>query len=280
MHSQTQPARELRRSAAGMIAGVCAGLSEYLGVSVIVVRAVMVILALVNGLGLIAYFILFLVIPAPRPASMVAEGPGDGRASGAQPTNWLRLIAAWCTGIAGVIAAMTDLTNKIVIAISTIHTIGPTPAPPPPTITVPPAPTHVVSTQVVPPPRGTYWIGQHSDTDPHVTLTQVQVGDSRTVVRLRFENTEAEPANISAYPPSDPHAFFIAAADGSSALPLRDVSGIALAPQHTTVQSGTAIEFALVFDQLDAGLTRFHLIEGLVDDPEATEWIFSNIALP
>ena len=43
MQSQTQPARALRRSAAGTIAGVCAGLSEYFGVSLIVVRALMVI---------------------------------------------------------------------------------------------------------------------------------------------------------------------------------------------------------------------------------------------
>ena len=45
------------------IAGVCAGLAEYFGVDVTLVRVLFVVFALAGGPGLVAYIILWLVVP-------------------------------------------------------------------------------------------------------------------------------------------------------------------------------------------------------------------------
>jgi phage shock protein PspC (stress-responsive transcriptional regulator) len=58
-----QSSRQLWRSYAGTIAGFRAGLAAYLGVNAIAKRTVMMSLELLNGLGLLAYFDLFLIIP-------------------------------------------------------------------------------------------------------------------------------------------------------------------------------------------------------------------------
>jgi len=45
------------------LAGVCAGLAEYLSVDVTVVRVIFVLAALVKGGGVVAYFVLWIVLP-------------------------------------------------------------------------------------------------------------------------------------------------------------------------------------------------------------------------
>jgi phage shock protein PspC (stress-responsive transcriptional regulator) len=45
------------------IAGVCAGLSEELGVSVTVVRAAFILLALFHGVGIVLYLVLWFLMP-------------------------------------------------------------------------------------------------------------------------------------------------------------------------------------------------------------------------
>lgn len=46
-----------------VIAGVCAGLAHHLEVDLVLVRLVFIALAFVNGLGVLAYLILWLVVP-------------------------------------------------------------------------------------------------------------------------------------------------------------------------------------------------------------------------
>jgi phage shock protein C len=59
--------RLLRRSSDDrLLAGVCGGLGRYLGVDPVLLRIATVVLALANGLGLIAYVIAWIVIPEER----------------------------------------------------------------------------------------------------------------------------------------------------------------------------------------------------------------------
>ena len=65
--------RLLRRSTSDrVLAGVCGGLGRYLGVEPVLLRVAAVVLALANGLGLIAYVIAWIVIPEERAGQPVA----------------------------------------------------------------------------------------------------------------------------------------------------------------------------------------------------------------
>lgn len=58
---------KLYRSPDGVIAGVCAGLAEYFGLDVSLVRIATLILILFGGLSIWAYIILWLIVPkAPK----------------------------------------------------------------------------------------------------------------------------------------------------------------------------------------------------------------------
>lgn len=46
-----------------MIAGVCGGLAEYFGIDPVIVRVVTLVLAFGGGGGLLAYIILWVVVP-------------------------------------------------------------------------------------------------------------------------------------------------------------------------------------------------------------------------
>jgi phage shock protein C len=46
-----------------MLGGVCAGLGEYFGIDPTIVRLFFVVFTLVNGAGVLAYFVLWLVLP-------------------------------------------------------------------------------------------------------------------------------------------------------------------------------------------------------------------------
>lgn len=51
------------RSNHGMIAGVCAGIANYLGIDPTVVRVLYVLVALFAGFGILLYVILWIVMP-------------------------------------------------------------------------------------------------------------------------------------------------------------------------------------------------------------------------
>lgn len=70
--------RLLRSSADRRIAGVCGGLSEYLGIDPTVVRLVCVILAIYPGAvigGVIAYLIAWFIIPSAPPIPIPVQTP-------------------------------------------------------------------------------------------------------------------------------------------------------------------------------------------------------------
>jgi phage shock protein PspC (stress-responsive transcriptional regulator) len=58
-----QPKKLTRSSNDKMLAGVCGGLGQYLGIDSTVVRLIFVLLALAGGPGILAYIILWLVVP-------------------------------------------------------------------------------------------------------------------------------------------------------------------------------------------------------------------------
>ena len=61
-----QPEKRLTRSMSDkMIAGVCGGIADYLGVDSTLVRIIFVVLALMGVMpGLLAYFISWMIMPA------------------------------------------------------------------------------------------------------------------------------------------------------------------------------------------------------------------------
>jgi phage shock protein C len=68
-----QAERLLRRSSDDkVLAGVCGGLGRHLGVDPVLLRIAAVVLALANGLGVIAYVIAWIVIPEERAGQPVA----------------------------------------------------------------------------------------------------------------------------------------------------------------------------------------------------------------
>jgi phage shock protein C len=70
--------RQVRRSHdERVIAGVCGGIGRYLGVDPVLLRIAFIVLALANGLGLIAYVVAWVAIPE--------EGPGQALATVAEP---------------------------------------------------------------------------------------------------------------------------------------------------------------------------------------------------
>lgn len=61
--------KKLYRSNDKMIAGVCAGLGEYLGVDPTVIRVIWALVA-VSGAGLVAYLVCALIIPE-KPSDII-----------------------------------------------------------------------------------------------------------------------------------------------------------------------------------------------------------------
>ena len=64
---------KLYRSSDRKIAGVCAGLAENFGLGVGVVRLVMLVLLLFTGVGLVAYLILWVIMPEKNAGKSYAE---------------------------------------------------------------------------------------------------------------------------------------------------------------------------------------------------------------
>ena len=84
MQRMAIPARALYRDPErGVLAGVCAGLAERFGVDPLLPRVVFVAAAAVGGMGVGAYALAWLLMPArtigPAPAERLRERPGSGR---------------------------------------------------------------------------------------------------------------------------------------------------------------------------------------------------------
>jgi phage shock protein PspC (stress-responsive transcriptional regulator) len=91
------PIRRLTRSRSqGVIGGVCAGLADYLGVDVVLVRLLFVILSIVGAIigGVIVYLAAWFIMPEGDQLAPVA----DGRVLRRSTTD--RQIAGVCGGLA------------------------------------------------------------------------------------------------------------------------------------------------------------------------------------
>lgn len=76
MASQMTPEKKLHRSSSQkMLAGVCGGLAEYLGIDVMIIRLAFVVAALLGSAGIWLYVILWIVLKE-EPAA------GDGAGAG------------------------------------------------------------------------------------------------------------------------------------------------------------------------------------------------------
>jgi phage shock protein C len=62
-----QPRLVRRSHSDRVIAGVCGGIGRYLGIDPVLLRLAFIILALANGLGLIAYVVAWVAIPEEQP---------------------------------------------------------------------------------------------------------------------------------------------------------------------------------------------------------------------
>jgi len=62
-----EPSKRLRRSKNKMIAGVCAGLAEWLGWDVTLVRVLYVIISILSAAfpGTVVYLLLWVIMPGP-----------------------------------------------------------------------------------------------------------------------------------------------------------------------------------------------------------------------
>jgi phage shock protein C len=75
--------RVVRRSRSErVIAGVCGGVGRYLGVDPVLLRIAFIILALANGLGVIAYVVCWVAIPEERPDQPSTPAPQGRRETG------------------------------------------------------------------------------------------------------------------------------------------------------------------------------------------------------
>ena len=75
--------RVVRRSRGErVIAGVCGGIGRYLGVDPVLLRIAFIVLALANGLGVIAYVVAWVAIPEERPGQPLAAAPEARRETG------------------------------------------------------------------------------------------------------------------------------------------------------------------------------------------------------
>ncbi len=65
-------AKRLQRSRTEkMVAGVCGGLAEYFDVDPTIIRLIWVIVTFMGGAGVLAYLVLWIVVPLERPGPPV-----------------------------------------------------------------------------------------------------------------------------------------------------------------------------------------------------------------
>ena len=76
------PPQLVRSRSERVVAGVCGGIGRYLGVDPVLLRIAFIILALANGLGVIAYVVCWVAIPEERPGQQPATAREPRRETG------------------------------------------------------------------------------------------------------------------------------------------------------------------------------------------------------
>jgi phage shock protein C len=82
-----------------MLGGVCAGIAEYFGIDPTLVRLFFVIFTLVNGAGVLAYFVLWLVLP-PEGSETAGSFEGNVRTGADEMAERARSIGDDVRGLA------------------------------------------------------------------------------------------------------------------------------------------------------------------------------------
>ncbi len=87
--------RLLRNRTERIIGGVAGGIATYFGIDPLIVRVILVALSLVNGLGLVIYIVLWLLMPvegssAPDTRSQVQENIHDMQDTSIRFVNQVR----------------------------------------------------------------------------------------------------------------------------------------------------------------------------------------------
>lgn len=83
MEKSKQATRRLYRSTKErIIAGICGGLAEHFQIDPILIRLIFILLSLINGLGIIIYIVLWLLLPR---GIVVTESPGNGSEELSEP---------------------------------------------------------------------------------------------------------------------------------------------------------------------------------------------------
>jgi len=70
-----------------ILGGVCGGIARYLGVDPLLVRILFVLLALANGLGVLTYFALWMLLPVGEPRERESGVDPFGRREPSQVTS-------------------------------------------------------------------------------------------------------------------------------------------------------------------------------------------------
>lgn len=71
-----KPKRLYRNPEDSIIGGVCSGIAQYLGIDPVFVRLAFIIFTLINGIGILAYFIFWIIIPEAKTNSQKLEMQG------------------------------------------------------------------------------------------------------------------------------------------------------------------------------------------------------------
>ena len=75
MNEINQTKRLVRARKGRILAGVCAGIAEYVGIDVTVIRLIFVVLGVVTaGVGVLVYLAAWIVIPEEGEEQSIAEG--------------------------------------------------------------------------------------------------------------------------------------------------------------------------------------------------------------
>jgi phage shock protein C len=99
--------RVVRRSRSErVVAGVCGGIGRYLGVDPVLLRIAFVILALANGLGVIAYVIAWVAIPEERRGQPLGPAPQPRRETG-------RLVLGGALVVLGLVLLLDRLAPRL-----------------------------------------------------------------------------------------------------------------------------------------------------------------------
>lgn len=271
MYTSPQPSRQLTRSSSGVIAGVCAGLSDYFGISLAFVRLVFCILTLASGISILLYIMLIFIIPAEREQLRDGGATLLGGGNHFPRVTQTRTVFAYIAGsVAALAAIVTFISNLNIVLAFVISLLG-----------VPAQDAHspIPITPSRPSLNGVYEGIIPADNQPNLMITRIMVNDTQTVINFRYQQPQDEESVISIAPPGDPHAFFISDPEGTRMYRLRAVTGIEPQPDRRRMLPGERVEFTLTFERIDDRMTEFVLIEGFIDEPNITEWIFSGIVL-